>query len=141
MAGVGLTVGAMAKTQKIPSACFREVEVERLILREPGSGRVRAVLETVPAEDEDAPPFRVVRLTLRAPDGKPGLVAEIGADGAPRLSVGHPDHGVTATISDRALDFWRGGNIVATVRSTEDGGKVELTDGQGTRVVELPDAG
>jgi hypothetical protein len=30
-----------------------------------------------------------------------------------------------------AVDLWSGGNVVASVRSTEDGGEVELADGEG----------
>ncbi len=34
-------------------ARFLEIEVSRLVLREPESGRVRAVLERKPARDDD----------------------------------------------------------------------------------------
>jgi hypothetical protein len=36
-----------------PNACFHEVEVTRLVLREPESGRVRATLELRPPGDPD----------------------------------------------------------------------------------------
>ena len=59
-------------------ACFREVEVERIVLREPGGHhRVRAVLETTPAPadpDDDRRAYPVVRLSLLDVAGDTALV-------------------------------------------------------------------
>ncbi len=118
---------------------FKEVEMERLLLREPNDGRVRAVLETAPARDQEGPAVPVIRLSLLSPDGEPALVAEVDEQGAPTVHVGHPDRGTTAVITPRAIDLWSGGNIVASVRSTDDGGSVEIRDRDGNVVVELPE--
>jgi hypothetical protein len=106
----------------------REIEVERLVAREPKGGRPRAVIETVPTRRGRA---ARVALTLYAPDGEPALVAEVNHRGEPRLSVGHPDHGPTVSISREAVDVWSRGNVVAALGGTGDGGRLELTDGQG----------
>ncbi|MBK9386565.1 MAG: hypothetical protein IPN34_17265 [Planctomycetes bacterium] len=107
-------------------ATFHELTVERLILREPNEGRVRAVLETF---GDGAVPS--VRLSLLDARGEPALVMQLDSDGAPVVHVGHPDRGVTVTISPNAVDLWSGGNVVASVRSGEDGGAVEVADGEG----------
>lgn len=113
--------GAMADQQ------FREIEVERLILREPNEGRARATLETVPPDDPDTNvEVPVVRLTLLTPTGEPALVAEVDQAGVPTLHIGRPDRGTTATLTRGAIDFWRDGNIVLSARSTDDGGQVQL---------------
>lgn len=130
----------MATEDPNPTARFQEIQVERLVLREPGGGRVRAVLETVPATDEDGvAQVPGVRLTLLSPAGEPALVAEVGGDGTPTLFVGHPDRGVSIAISRQAVDLWSGGNTVASLRSTEEGGTLEISDGDGRQVVELPE--
>ena len=57
---------------------FQEIEVERLILREPNEGHVRAVLECATPRDSDTEvEVSVVRLTLLSPTGEPALVAEV----------------------------------------------------------------
>ena len=66
----------------------RELEVERLVIREPNGGRVRAVLETAPSQDGGAP---VVRLVLLDATGFPALIAEVDGAGAASLVVGPPD--------------------------------------------------
>jgi hypothetical protein len=113
-------------------ATIYELTIERLILREPNDGRVRAVLETC---GDGAVPG--VRLSLLDARGEPKLVAEIVADGAPVLHVGHPDCGVTVTISPESLDCWSAGNIVASVRSSSEGGVVEVADGAGRAMESL----
>ncbi len=70
----------------------REIEVERLVLREPNGGRVLAVLEMVPVESKGY----AVRLSLLDPMGEPVLVTEVDHEGQPMLHVGHPDRGSTS---------------------------------------------
>ncbi|MBK9386443.1 MAG: hypothetical protein IPN34_16650 [Planctomycetes bacterium] len=111
---------------------IHELAVERLVLREPNGGRVRAVLETC---GDGAVPS--VRLSLLDARGEPAIVLQVGDDGAPVVHVGHPDRGVTVTISPGAVDLWSGGSVVASVRSTEDGGVVEVADGEGREVESL----
>lgn len=121
-------------------ASFRELVLERLLIREPNDGRVRAVLETAPSTDPEAGPSPIVRLSLLDPLGQPTLVAEVDSQGDPRLHIGHPDRGITVVISNRAIDAWAGGNIVASMRSEEGEGRIELADARGATVVELPKA-
>jgi hypothetical protein len=105
---------------------IHELTLERLLLREANDGRVRAVLETY---GDGAVPS--VRLSLLDARGEPAIVMQIDGDGAPVLHVGHPNRGVTVTISPSAVDLWSGGNVVASVRSSSEGGVVELADGKG----------
>ncbi|MBK9387348.1 MAG: hypothetical protein IPN34_21240 [Planctomycetes bacterium] len=105
---------------------IHELTVERLVIREPNQGRIRAVLET---GGDCAVPG--VRLSLLDARGEPAIVMQIGDEGAPVVHVGHPDRGVTVTISPSAVDLWAGGCVVASVRSSEDGGVVEVADGDG----------
>ncbi|MBL8896214.1 MAG: hypothetical protein JNM84_01240 [Planctomycetes bacterium] len=91
---------------------------------------MRAVLET---GGDGAVPS--VRLSLLDARGEPALVMQVGDDGAPVVHVGHSDHGTTVTISPSAVDLWAGGSVVASVRSSEEGGVVEVADRDG-RVVE-----
>jgi hypothetical protein len=105
---------------------IHELTVDRLIVREPNDGRARAVLET---GGDGAVPG--VRLSLLDARGEPAIVMQLDSDGAPVVHVGHPDRGVTVTISPNALDLWARGSVVASVRSTEDGGVVEVADGEG----------
>src|SRR5438105_13730108 len=107
---------------------LKEIEVERLVVREPRGGRTRAVIETVPTKRGRA--ARVV-LTLLAPDGEPVLVAEVDHKGEPRVSVGNPQHGPSVIVTTRALDVWSKGNAVATVRSDDGTGVVEILDNHG----------
>ncbi len=117
----------------------REIVAERILLREPRDGRVRAVLETGPFS-RDPEPSRTpgVRLTLFGPDGKPALVVEVGADGEPALFVGNPDSGPAVAVTPTALDIWAGGNIAAALRTADEAGHLELADARGHRVVDLP---
>ncbi|MBK9386512.1 MAG: hypothetical protein IPN34_16995 [Planctomycetes bacterium] len=111
---------------------IHELAVERLILREPNDGRVRAVLETC---GDGAVPS--VRLSLLDARGEPAIVMQVDGDGAPVLHVGHPDRGVTVTISPSAVDLWSGGGVVASVRSSSEGGEIEVADGDGRAVKSL----
>ena len=118
----------------------RELEVERLLLREPGGGRIRAILECGPPRPPGTgAPVPAVRLSFLGPDGKVALVLEVDDAGEPAVYVGNPDRGATVAISRRALDLWAGGNIVATLRASEEGGRLELIDGTGRAAVALPE--
>jgi hypothetical protein len=105
---------------------IHELTVERLVLREPNEGRIRAVLETCGDGAVSG-----VRLSLLDARGEPAIVMQIDGDGAPVVHVGHPDRGVTVTVSPSAVDLWSGGCVVASVRSSEDGGVVEVADADG----------
>ena len=86
----------------------REIEVERLTLREPNGGRVRAILETAPPRNLDAKSnVPVVRLSLLSPTGEVALVAEVDETGEPRIYVGHREHGATIAIDKSAIDAQR----------------------------------
>jgi hypothetical protein len=111
---------------------IHELTIERLLLREPNDGRVRAVFETY---GNDAVPG--VRLSLLDARGEPAIVMQVDIDGAPVLHVGHPDRGVTVTISPSAVDLWAGGSVVAIMRSSSDGGVVEVADGAGRAMESL----
>jgi hypothetical protein len=118
---------------------FREIESERIILREPDGGRIRAVLETGPPRGPDAEtPVPVVRLTLLGPTGAPALVAEVDEAGQATLSIGPPDRGTAVVITPAAVDLWTAGNVVATLRSTLAGGVLDLGDPAGALQVSLP---
>jgi hypothetical protein len=102
---------------------LKEIEVERLVVREPRGGRARAVIETVPTQRGRA--SRVV-MTLFAPDGEAVFVAEVDHRGQPRLSVGKTDRGPSVIVTTRALDIWSKGNVVAAIRSDDGTGVVEV---------------
>jgi hypothetical protein len=121
-----------------PDASFRELVAERLLLLELNAGRIRAVLETLPSTDREAGPAPITRLTLLDPRGEPALVAEIDPQGEPVLHVGHPDRGISVVISSRGLDAWAGGNVVASLRSEDGVGRLELADADGEVVVSRP---
>ncbi len=120
---------------------FKELEVERILLREPRQGRVRAALEFAPPRDPDAEVrVPVVRFSLLTPTGEPALVAEVDESGAPTVFVGDLDHVATVVITPKALDMWDSGNIVASLRSIDEGGTIELFCGDGALTVKLPRA-
>ena len=115
-----------------PDAAFRELTVERLVLKEPGDGRPRAVLEVLPPRDEaDTPGVYRVRLSLLDATGEPAIVAEVDANGEPILHVGHPDRGTTVTITPSTIDLWHGGNAVVSLTAGERGGVVGMHDEPG----------
>lgn len=115
--------GAMKK--KRDRLRLREIEVGRLVVREPGNGRARAVFEVAPTRRGRA--ARVV-LSLLAPDGEPVLVAEVDHRGQPRLSVGNPVRGPSVIVTRLAADVWSRGNVVASIRADEGKGVVEVLD-------------
>ena len=122
-----------------PHARFDEIEVSRLVLREPDSGRVRAVLELKLARerDDDAPAYPRPTLTLFTAAGDPALVVTLDEIGRPQISVGHPDQGPTLVLSRESACLWAGGNELA-VLSSEDGGRLELRDSEGRVRTGLP---
>jgi hypothetical protein len=123
-------------------AKFTTLEVERLLIREPGGGRVRAVLETAMEPTAEGEPAVVprVRHSLLAPAGDVGLRLEVDDAGEPRVYVGRPGNGVTAVLARDSLDLWARGNIVASLMARDGGGVLELGEGAGQVVVRLPAA-
>ena len=123
----------------LPPARFDEIEVSRLVLREPDSGRARAVLELKPARErgDDSPVYPRPTLTLFTAAGDPALVVTLDEIGRPQVSVGHPDQGPTLVLSRGSASLWEGGNEVA-VLSSEDGGRLELRDLEGRVRIVLP---
>jgi hypothetical protein len=118
---------------------IHELEVERLLIQEPNEGRVRAVLETAPGRSPDGEvDVPTIRLRLLSPTGEPALVAEVDDTGTPTVFVGPPDEGMAVVLRPESIDVWAHGNVVATVHSMPDGGRVELTDAQGNTIVEFP---
>jgi hypothetical protein len=111
----------------------REIEVERLIVREPRGGRVRAILETGPPwPGMERPDLPTARLTLLDGRGNPRGVAEVDAEGHAVIYVGGPDSGPMVVVTPTAVDVWHpAGNVVAALRATDRGGTVELLDKAG----------
>lgn len=111
----------------------REIEVERLVVREPRGGRARLILETgVPRAGMELPDLPSARLTLLDGRGNARLVAEVDAEGHATVYVGGPDTGPMIVATPTALDVWgAAGSIVAAIRSTDGGGAVELFDAAG----------
>ena len=117
---------------------FKEIEAERFLLREPHGGRVRAILETAPPRGPDTEvKVPTVRLILLTPTGEPALVAEVDEAGSPPMFIGAPDGGTTIILSREAVDLWHSGNVVASLRSSAEGGQLELTGADGA-LVTLP---
>ena len=129
----------MPTSDEPQDARFREIEVERIMLREPGGHhRVRAVLETTPAPgdpDDDRRTYPVVRLSLLDAAGDTALVLEVDGHGESSLRLGPGRRNVVVTRYGVAL--WAGGNEVAALDSG-DGGRLVLCDGKGKAVFRLP---
>jgi hypothetical protein len=130
----------MAEPDPQPVTKLATLEVERLLIRELGGGRVRAVLETAMEPSAEGEPAVVprVRLSLLAPNGDVALRLEVDDAGEPRVYVGRPGGGVAAILSRDSLDLWAGGNVVASLMAQADGGVLELGDGAAKVVVRLP---
>jgi hypothetical protein len=130
----------MADPDPQPITKLATLEVERLLIREPGGGRVRAVLETAMEPTAEGEPAVVprVRLSLLTPNGEVALRLEVDDLGEPRVYVGLPGSGVAAILSRDSLDLWAGGNVVASVMARDEGGRLELGDGAGKVVTRLP---
>jgi hypothetical protein len=126
----------MENTQQ-PDAAFRELAVERLVLREPGQGRVRAILEAVPP-GEGEPRAHGVRLVLLDALGAPVVTAEVSPEGEPMVTVGGRDGGKAAVVRREVVELWRGGNAVVTLAADEMGGLVEVLDEEGEVAGILP---
>lgn len=111
---------------------IRDIEAERIVIREPNGGRVRVVIETGPPRPGmERPPLPSARVTLLDGRGNPAFVAEVDADGDACLFIGPPDAGTTAVLTPGAIDLWRAGDIVAALRSDDTGGLLELFDDRG----------
>src|SRR5262245_2615731 len=105
---------------------IREIQVERLVVREPRDGRTRAIIETAPPQPGmEKPDLPTVRLTLMDGHGRPAILAEVDAEGQAALYVGGPDSGPMVVVTPMAVDVWHAGNLVAAIRSDAGGGVVE----------------
>ena len=125
-------------TDEGQDARFREIDVERVVLREPGRGRVRAILETVGAEhdeESDSPTYPTVRLSLRNAAGDDVLEAEVGPNGEVRVTLGAGEQNLVVT--PHGVGLWAGGNEVAALDSGA-GGRLQLCDRNGRIVLRLP---
>jgi hypothetical protein len=111
----------------------RELEAERIMIREPHGGRVRMILETGPPRPGmELPDLPAARVTLFDGRGHPRLVAEVDCAGQTALYVGGPDSGPMVVVTPSAVDVWhQSGNVVAAIRATERGGTVETLDRRG----------
>ena len=90
-----------------------EIEVSRLVLRDPTTGDVRAVLETAPPyHREEGAEDRVVRLQLFTAGGEVVLTAEVDETGEARVFVGSRDAGPAVVLRPGGFDAWRDGNLV-----------------------------
>jgi hypothetical protein len=93
-----------------------EIEISRLVLRDPMSGSIRAVLETSdPNVREEGIEDRVVRLKLRTAAGVPVLTVEVDETCEPRLFIGERDTGPTVAVRRGGVDVWRDGSIAAAI--------------------------
>jgi hypothetical protein len=79
-----------------------------------------------------------VRLCLLGPDGKAQITLEVDDAGEPTVYVGPTGAGTTVVVTRGSLDAWHLGNVVATLRSTDEGGRLELAGADGKAVLELP---
>jgi len=91
-----------------------EIEVSRLVLRDPTTGAVRAVLETAPPYyAEEGAEDRVVRLQLFTGVGEAVLTAEVDETGEARVYVGSRDTGPAVVIRPGGIDAWRDGDLTS----------------------------
>lgn len=87
-----------------------EIEITRLVLRDPTTRAVRAVLETAPPyHAEEGADARVVRLQLFTAAGEAVLTAEVDETGEPRVYVGSRDAGPAVVLRPGGIDAWRDG--------------------------------
>src|SRR5262245_26370714 len=93
----------------------RELVAERFVLREPGGGRVRAVLNTKPGPPGRAPG---VRLAMYAPDGTVALLIRVSGKGEPRVYVGPPGCHEAVVVYTHGVHVWAGGSVVAALDDT-----------------------
>ncbi len=119
--------------KKKRSRCIRasEVVAGRFVLREPGRGRVRAVLETIPSKPGGQ---RAVRLRLLSPTGDAVVVVEVSGRGVPRISVGDRDRGSALLLTRRLIELWSGGNAAVALWTKAGQGRCEFLDRRGKRV-------
>ena len=120
------------------NASFHEIEVSRVVLREPTTGRVGATLEfNSSAATTEKEGVSLPRFILYDASNRPALAIEIQAAGEARITVGHPDHGPMVTLARDSVSVWADGNEVVGIDSA-DGGRVQLTDAEGRIVLTLP---
>ncbi len=132
--------GSMCAMPDHPRARFHEIDVERLVLRERNGGRIRAVLETGPPRPPGTgAPVPAVRLSLLGPDGKAQIILEVDDAGEPTVYVGPADAGTTVVVTRSSIDSWHQGNVIASLQSTDEGGRLELGGPDGRTVLSLPE--
>jgi len=91
-----------------------EIEVTRLVLRDPTTGAERAALETAPPYvAEEGAEDRVVRLQLFTAAGEAVLTAEVDETGEARVFVGSRDTGPAVVVRPGGIDAWRDGDEIA----------------------------
>ena len=108
-----------------------EIRARRVVIVDPTTDRPRVVME-VSSE-------YTALLTVLTPRGEPGVVVEVDSKGTPRVVVGDPDGALSVEVENRGFFLWSGGNVVAALRSREEGGALDLCDPDGVPVVRLPD--
>ncbi len=121
----------MKKNQRERRIRASEVVAERFVLREPGRGRVRAVLETIPSKPGGQ---RAVCLRLLSPTGDAVIVVEVSGRGVPRISVGERDQGAALLLTRRLIELWSGGNAAVALWTKAGQGHCESLDRRGKRV-------
>jgi len=90
-----------------------EIETTRLVLRDPTTGAVRAVLETAPPYvAEEGAEERVVRLQLFTAGGEAVLTAEVDETGEARVYLGGRGTGPAVVVTKGGIDAWRDGEQV-----------------------------
>jgi hypothetical protein len=124
----------MRETERHERIVANEIVVERLIIREPKGGRVRAILDTgAPRPGLEKPDLPSARLTLLDGRGIARIVAEVDAEGHAKFYVGGPDQGPMVVVTPEALDLWSRGSVAAALRTEDGSGVLDLLVGKGSR--------
>ena len=79
------------------------IEATKLVIREPGGGRVRATLSAEPAGE--------VVLHMTRPDGATAVTIRVGREGEPEIILGDSNSGVVVSLS--AVEVWARGSVAA----------------------------